>query len=183
MPSFSARAAGPPATLIARDRAVSLFLRTDEVKHYFAPGVKHCIRGSSDTHNQGVLESKELGRRIKKALEDAGVTGADLAAACRVSPQAVSGWKRTGRVHKSHIPILANLTGKSVEYFLSENVPAKNHQTNPTRPWLVEEVMDEQSFLIVFRTWQDARATDRENLVAIAKTAHGKHGTRRKRTA
>lgn len=183
-PTALPRAVGPPATLMACCNAVSLFLGTDDIKQCFHPKVKHCLRTTYAPDNQGVLDSEEMGRRIKRAMDEAEppVSGSDLAAACKVSPQAVSGWRRTGRVQKRHLPTIARMTGKSVEYFLSDSVP-KNHQQSPTRPWQVETVIDEQSFLVVFRTWQDARSTDRENLVAIAKTARKAHGTRgRKRT-
>lgn len=178
--------AGPPTILRACSRAVSLFLRTEELKHYFPCRVKHCIRGPSGKDNPPVLDSAEIGRRLKKAMDEAEppVSGADLAHACGVSPQAVSGWRRTGRFSKRHLPTISRMTGKPVEFFVTESVhAAKAHQGIPTRPWTFEKVVDEDQFLVVFRTWQDARSTDRENLVAIAKTARKAHGTRgRKRT-
>jgi transcriptional regulator with XRE-family HTH domain len=174
--------AGPPATLIACSRAVSLFFGTDDIKQCFPSKVKHCIRGEAHTHNEWVLKSVEIGVRLKKAMEEAEpqVSGADLAHACKVSPQAVSGWRRTGRFSKRHLPTIARLTGRPVEYFISETIPARSNHVSPTKPWLYEKVIDEEKFLIVFRTWQDARDTDRENLVAIAKTAR-QHGTRRRK--
>lgn len=128
-----------------------------------------------------MLDSKEIGRRIKKAMDEAEppVTGATLAAACGVSPQAVSGWRRTGRVHKAHLTTLARITGKPVEYFVAESVPNGTKNAN-SQPWLFEKIVDAEQFHVVFRTWQDARATDRQNLVAIAKAARKAHGTRRK---
>jgi hypothetical protein len=179
-----ASCAAPPATLMACSKAVSLFLGTDEVKHYLPCHVKHCIRPAIAHDNPGVLDSAEIGRRLKKAMDEAEppVSGADLAYACKVSPQAVSGWRKTGRFSKRHLPTISRLTGKPVEFFVSESVhAAKNHQAIPTRPWLFEKVVDEHAFLVVFRTWQDARSTDRENLVAIAKTARKAHGTRRRK--
>lgn len=184
MPIAFARAAGPPAALIACSNAVSLFLRTDGFKHCFQPKVKHCLKGHPVPDNQAMPNSLEIGRRIRKAMDEADppVSGSDLARECHVSPQAVSGWRRTGRVQKGFLPTIARMTGKPVEYFLLETVPAKS-LSSPTRPWLIEPVVDENQFLIVFRTWQDARSSDRENLVAIAKTARKAHGTRRRGAA
>ena len=162
---------------------MSLFLRTPEVKHYLPSAVKHCIRGSHAADNQAVLDAKELGRRITKAMDEAKVSGAALASACKVTPQAVSGWRRTGRIGKRHLTTLSLLTGRPVEYFVADTVPSKNGG-NLTKPWLVEDVVDAEKFLIVFRTWQDGRATDRENLTAIANVSRKAHGTRtRKRTS
>ena len=162
---------------------MSLFLGTDELQHCFRPDVKHCMRGSSGDDNQPVLDAKELGKRITRAMDEAEVSGAALAAACKVSPQAVSGWRRTGRIGKRHLTTLALLTSRPVEYFIADTVPPKNGG-NLTRPWLVEDVVDADKFLVVFRTWQDGRATDRENLTAIANVARKAHGTRtRKRTS
>jgi hypothetical protein len=181
MPICLARAAGPPTTLMACCSAVSLFLRTAEIKQCFSTKVKHCLRAATPSDNQAMLDAKEIGRRITKAMDEAEVAGAALAEACGVTPQAISGWRSTGRFHKKHLPTIATLTGKPMEYFVSEAVPEK--KTNgAVRPWVVEKVVDEDQFLIVFRTWQDARATDRQNLVAIAKAARKAHGTRRRRT-
>jgi hypothetical protein len=132
-----------------------------------------------------MLDSKELGRRISKALEEADppVTGTALAKACNVTPQAVSGWRKTGRVGKRHLTTISRLTGKSLEYFISTHVTPANGKTGIPKPWLVEKIVDEEAFLVVFRTWQDARQQDRENLVAIARASRGAHGARRKRTS
>ena len=163
---------------------MSLFLRTERLKHYFPSGVKHCIRRPRAPDNDLVLDAKELAKRLRAAMDDAKppVLSVDLAQACGVTPQAVSGWRKNGRLAKGHLPAISRMTGKPLEYFVSENVQGKNHQGIPTKPWLSEKVMDEERFLIVFRTWQDARDTDRENLVAIAQSTRKAHGTRRKRT-
>lgn len=182
-PTSFARAAGPPTTLSACCRAVSLFVATEDIKHCLRQKVKHCLSYRPRHDNQAMPDSVEIGRRIKRAMDDADppVTGADLAAACKVTPQAVSGWRRTGRVGKGHLTTIARMTGKSVEYFVGESVP-NGTKSSVSQPWLFEKVVDAEQFNVVFRTWQDARSTDRENLVAIAKTARKAHGTRRKRT-
>ena len=181
-----AKAAGPPAALMACCNAVSLFLRTDDIQQYFMPEVKHCISGHAALHNKVMLDAKELGRRLTKAMDEADppVTGAALASECGVTPQAVSGWRKTGRLGKRHLPTIIRLTGKSAEYFLSETVPSIT-KNGHYQPWLVEKVIDPEQFQVVFRTWQDARSTDRENLVAIARAARKAHGARnnKKRTS
>lgn len=163
-------------------KAVSLFL-TDDIQQYFRPVVKHCMRGIQPTENQAMLDSGELAKRLRRAMDEAEppVTGASLVAACGVTPQAVSGWRKTGRFGKKHMPTISRLTGKPLEYFVSESVPSVTKNGNTAQPWLYEKVIDPSQFQVVFRTWQDARSIDRENLVAIAKAARTAHGARRRR--
>lgn len=46
-----------------------------------------------------------------KAAEQRGLTPADLARHCEVTPQAVNGWKKTGRIRKSHLAKAAEFFG------------------------------------------------------------------------
>lgn len=69
-----------------------------------------------------MLDAKELGRRLVEAMDDADpkVTSAALATACDVTPQAVSGWRATGRYDKIHLPQIVALTKKPYSFFLEE---------------------------------------------------------------
>lgn len=89
------------------------------VKHYLIPNA----RGKLD--NQVMLDSKEVARRLRTAMDDAKppVTQTILAAACGVSPQAVNGWRKTGRIGKRHWETITRLTRKSPEYFLFAEKP------------------------------------------------------------
>lgn len=164
-------------------KAVSLFLGTDDIQHYFRSGVKYCLSSAQGSENKAMLDADELAKRLRRAMDEANspVTGAALAAACGVTPQAVSDWRKKGRFHKRHLPTISRLTGKPVEYFVSESVPNGTKNGNHSQPWLYEKVIDPEQFHVIFRTWQDARSIDRENLVAIAKTARTAHGARKRR--
>ena len=61
---------------------------------------------------------QDLAQRLKDALEESGTTQADLARACGVTDQAVYDWLKTGRISKQHLPTIAALTGKTLEYLL-----------------------------------------------------------------
>jgi len=67
-----------------------------------------------------MLDSKEIARRLREAMDKAEprVTSVALAEACGVTPQAVSGWRKTGRVAKRHLQTVGKLTGRPLEYFL-----------------------------------------------------------------
>lgn len=70
-----------------------------------------------------MLDAKELARRLRVAMETAKppVSSAKLAEECDVTPQAIHGWRLNGRVHKKHIPKIAELTGRPPIYFLAKN--------------------------------------------------------------
>ena len=67
---------------------------------------------------QQIYPQQDLADRLRDALEEAGVSQADLARACGVTDQAVWDWLRTGRVGKQHLVTLCHLTKKPLEYFL-----------------------------------------------------------------
>jgi len=71
-----------------------------------------------------MLDAKELARRLRKAMDEAEprVTSVALAKACSVTPQAVNGWRKNGRIHKRHLKTAARLTGRPLEYFLDADV-------------------------------------------------------------
>lgn len=56
------------------------------------------------------------------ALDHAGKKQAWLARECGVTPQAVSGWIKTGNVDKAHLPTIADRTGLPIDWFLRKNV-------------------------------------------------------------
>ena len=69
-----------------------------------------------------MLDAQELRRRLIVAMDDAKprVTSAALAAECRVTAQAVNGWRKTGRLAKRHLSAITKLTGRPLEYFLDD---------------------------------------------------------------
>lgn len=69
-----------------------------------------------------MLDAQDLRRRLVAAMDkaDPRVTSAALAKECGVTPQAVNGWRTTGRVAKRHLATVAKLTGKPLEYFLGD---------------------------------------------------------------
>lgn len=68
-----------------------------------------------------MLEKDALARRIQTAINEAGLSQEGVARAFGVTEQAVSGWVRTGKIHKNKLAQLAQLTGRPVEYFLTDS--------------------------------------------------------------
>jgi hypothetical protein len=67
-----------------------------------------------------MLDAHELARRLRAAMDkrEPKLTSAALGTACRVTPQAVNGWRKNGRIAKKHLAVIAAETGKPLEYFL-----------------------------------------------------------------
>lgn len=82
-----------------------------------------------------MLEHEEMARRVSEAL-DASPRGVQskLAKLCGITPQAVTGWRTTGKVAKEFIPVLAKVTGRSIAFFLEQDagalgVPISTYET------------------------------------------------------
>ncbi len=67
-----------------------------------------------------MLTGKQIGKRIEDALLDAKRTKAGLAEHCGVTPQAVTGWVKHGRISKGRIEKVAEYTSKPLDYFLGD---------------------------------------------------------------
>jgi hypothetical protein len=123
-----ASAAGPFTSSIARASAPSWSLSCSligtEVKHCFAKIVKHYLIHGPDNHGENhlVLDALELARRLRQAMDTASprITSAAVAKACAVTPQAVHGWRKTGRIAKRYLTPIAALTKRPLEYFLDD---------------------------------------------------------------
>lgn len=75
-----------------------------------------------------MLDRLELARRIREAMDkaDPKVSSAALATKCGVTPQAVHGWRTTGRVAKRYLEAIAGMTRRPLEYFLGNDVAPSN---------------------------------------------------------
>lgn len=68
-----------------------------------------------------------LAEKLRFLVDGKFVQQSALADACGVSPQAVTGWKRTGRIAKKHLAVIADMSGVTVEWLLSPDPPS--HET------------------------------------------------------
>ncbi|WP_239684206.1 LexA family transcriptional regulator [Stenotrophomonas maltophilia] len=96
-----------------------------QVKHSFTSYVNPRFIGSArpKADHQAMLDNDELARRIRFAFDQsARGTKARVAKECGINPQAVTGWERRGSIDRTHIPTLAKLTGRRVDYFLDVHI-------------------------------------------------------------
>ncbi|MDP9965107.1 phage repressor protein C with HTH and peptisase S24 domain [Variovorax paradoxus] len=63
-------------------------------------------------------EQQALASNFARALAESGVAPKAIAEARDITEQAVSNWKRTGKIAREHLPTIAQLTGWSVERLL-----------------------------------------------------------------
>lgn len=66
----------------------------------------------------------DVAARLRDALSKSSKKGVDLARALNVTPQAVSGWLRTGRIDKARIPEVARELGVTSDYLLAGETTA-----------------------------------------------------------
>lgn len=94
------------------------------VKHWFIP-----VTGDLP-ENQAMLEPKDLPKkqrlalaaRIQEAIEtaDPKTSKAKIAGEFEVTPQAVTGWTKTGRITKANLARLAERTGLDIDFFFGD---------------------------------------------------------------
>jgi hypothetical protein len=80
------------------------------------------VGGNTNTFGQmaprHTSDAQGLAKRIRSALAVPGVDVGAIAKECGITRQAIDGWKKTGRVSKKHLPVLARHTAQSVDFFL-----------------------------------------------------------------
>jgi len=86
------------------------------------------------TTSQGTDEQQVLAENFAAAMQDAGVAPKTIAEACGITEQAVSNWKRTGKISRKYLPTIAGHTGWSVERLLTPESLFKPHTTTEPEP-------------------------------------------------
>ena len=64
--------------------------------------------------------SQQLAAKLEEAIRESNLKQIDIATACGVTKQAVQGWLKTGRIAKNHLPKLADISGRRLEWWLAE---------------------------------------------------------------
>lgn len=74
-----------------------------------------------------MLDAHEIARRIKLAMDGhkPPIKSARIAALCGVTPQAVNGWRKTGRVAKRHLAVISRETERPLQFFLEDGAPTQ----------------------------------------------------------
>ncbi len=92
-----------------------------------------------------------LAKKLAYLLDERIIVAAALARACGVSKQAITGWRRTGRIAKPHLQVIAEMANVSLEWLLDGNPPASETVTQfrPPRPtWPFKSVSWERYFAL-----------------------------------
>lgn len=74
----------------------------------------------AEEESGSLLDGPELARRIREAMDkhQPKIKSSRIAELCKVTPQAVNGWRKTGRVAKRHLAVISRETEKPLEHFL-----------------------------------------------------------------
>lgn len=68
-----------------------------------------------DTRNKSNLE---LAEKISAAIANSSLSSKEIALRCGVQPQAVTGWKKTGRISKETLSVFASVVKVPLEHFM-----------------------------------------------------------------
>lgn len=82
-------------------------------------------------HQAMLTDAADLAKKFAEAVDAAKLTPSVIAKACGVTPQAVTGWRETGRIHKKHLGKLAELTGRPLEWWLGSSPESGNTYVGP----------------------------------------------------
>lgn len=96
------------------------------------------IDSSSVVQNQAMIYKTDdkqkgnnvaLAQKIAEAIKASGMKAREVAEKCEVTPQAVNGWKTTGRISKEMLSVFADVVGFPLEHFIPSTSPprADNH--------------------------------------------------------
>ena len=104
-----------------------------EVKHSFKAMSKRCLLVSDSKlmqHKAMLNEPSEVARfaladRLRDTIDVIG-SKTRVAGACGVTEQAVTGWLKTGRIHKKHLPVIAGMAKRDLGWLLTgqEDAPS-----------------------------------------------------------
>lgn len=98
-----------------------------------------------------------LATNFRTALEESRVSPKTIAEACDITEQAVSNWKRTGKIANKHLATIARLTDWSVSRLLTGHEPATSAPATKVENSVFETLTaDELELLNNFRAMMDA---------------------------
>ncbi len=71
--------------------------------------------------NEAMLEYSALAiaKRLSEAMKEEGISNTALAAACSVTVQAVGDWKRTGKISREKIALVAKTIRRTTDWLLT----------------------------------------------------------------
>lgn len=82
-------------------------------------------------NDEGIVDSAEVARRLRADLKRSGLRPIDLASKVGMSPQAVNGWLKTGRIAKHQLVLVAGVFGRPVIHYIGRynKMPASQDLT------------------------------------------------------
>lgn len=94
-----------------------------ELKHSFSEAVKRRLLAATAAplQNQAMLDYSALAvaARLREAMDAEQITNTELANACDVTVQAVGNWRRTGKISREKIALVARTIRRTTDWLLT----------------------------------------------------------------
>ncbi len=117
-------------------------------------------------------EAAKLAARFNSAFPKEGkLQDTEIAKACKVTKQAVPGWRSTGRIAKKHLPALAGLSGRPLDWWIAGDPEASNESFAAKEPENSSYPEDDQATKAVVALMRSTDAIGRGIIWQAAKQA------------
>ncbi len=117
-------------------------------------------------------ESAQLAQRFNVAFpKSSALQDIEIANACGVTKQAISGWRSTGRIAKKHLPALAALSRRPLAWWISGDPATADNLFVASEPSASTYLEDDQATLAVLSIMRSTDAIGRGIIWHAAKQA------------
>ena len=128
--------------------------------------------------NQSDAERLAFAGRIRQAISSLGRGGKTrIAEKCGVSPQAVTGWEKNGRVDKKNLAVIAESAGYSLTWLITGQGQKNHIDGQPTKPSIESNVVGILSATKrqAFEALKDLPEEEIKNLLPLLKSIRSKY--------
>lgn len=117
-------------------------------------------------------ESAQLAARFNAAFPRNGkLADIKIAEACKVTKQAIPGWRSTGRIAKKHLPALSKLSGRPLDWWVAGDPQTTDESFDVREPETNAYMEDDQATKAVIALMRSTDAIGRGIIWQAAKQA------------
>lgn len=114
-----------------------------------------------------------LAKKIADAIKGSPLTAKDVADKCGVTPQAVSGWKKTGRIAKGMLGRFAEVVEVPLSHFIVASDVIRDSPVSLTlvSQLLQDDIVGPDEIIELISGYSQAAKKDRDTIMNLVKTA------------
>lgn len=113
-----------------------------------------------------------LAKKIADAIKASHLSAKEIAEQCEVKPQAVSGWKKTGRIKKATLVRFAEVVDVPLSQFISSSDGVREGlNLKVVRQASQEDAVGPAEIIELISAYAQATKKDRDAVMNLAKTA------------